>query len=152
MTVCGLIESVHNEGRGEHRRTITGPEMGDRRLRPSLKFDHPYLRAQFHSRRARLLQDSVRAGGGAMMRRHREETKMGRKEMNPSEGDTSDGEIRPSPPLTGLEESAREAKLSKCANCGRMIPTPIVIEGKPFCNSICLTQFRWKHARGLEGG
>lgn len=43
-----------------------------------------------------------------------------------------------------LSMQAREANMTKCINCGARCLSVIVIEGMPFCNSICYTEWKWK--------
>jgi len=43
-----------------------------------------------------------------------------------------------------LSMQAREANMTKCINCGVRCLSIIIVEGYPFCNSICYTEWKWK--------
>lgn len=44
-------------------------------------------------------------------------------------------------------ERAFGERVSRCEGCGRRILSPVIIEGHPFCNSICFSRWKWKKER-----
>jgi len=41
--------------------------------------------------------------------------------------------------------------LTQCRNCGARCLSVIIIEGSPFCNAICYTQWKWHKSKVLRG-
>ena len=39
-------------------------------------------------------------------------------------------------------------RISRRENYGQVIPSPVVIEGQPFCSNLCFTEWRRRGERG----
>jgi len=46
-----------------------------------------------------------------------------------------------------LSMQDREAEMTTCTNCGAMCLTVIFIEGRPFCNPVCYSEWKWKQEK-----
>jgi len=44
-------------------------------------------------------------------------------------------------------EGTYSKRIRRCENCGRRTLSPVVIEGFPFCNTLCYTEWKWKKER-----
>lgn len=42
-------------------------------------------------------------------------------------------------------------ELNHCSNCGARCLSVIIIEGSPFCNAICYTQWKWRKSKDNVG-